>query len=95
MTILGFLVFPWIVGDDLHHLCDEVLHVVGPLPPPGDHLLMVGIDPSVVLNNTHVGDQTAGKHLFTKHCIYYIFCYNSIETTLGHVNLGVGCSLPK
>ena len=34
------------------------------------YLLMVGVDTSVVLHHTHVGDQTAGKHLPT-HSIYY------------------------
>ena len=52
-----------IVCDDFHHLCNEVLHVIGPLLSPSNDLLMVGVNASVVLHDTHVGDQTAGEHL--------------------------------
>ena len=55
-----------IVCDHLDHLCHEDLHVPGPLLAPLDHLLVVGVDASIVLHHAHVGDQATGKHLQQK-----------------------------
>ena len=52
-----------VIVDNLHHLGDEDLHVVGPLHAPLDDLLVVGVDAGVVLDHAHVGDQAAGEHL--------------------------------
>ena len=55
-----------IVCDHLDHLGHKDLHVPGPLHAPLDHLLVVGVDASVVLHHAHVGDQATGKHLRQK-----------------------------
>ena len=52
-----------IVCDDFHHLCNEVLHVIGPLLSPSNDLLMVGVNAGVVLNYAHVGDKATSEYL--------------------------------
>ena len=61
--IMQFWLVSWVIVDNLHHLGDEDLHVVGPLHAPLDDLLVVGVDAGVVLDHAHVGDQAAGEHL--------------------------------
>ena len=44
------------------------------------YLLVVGVNTSVVLHHTHVGNKTAGKHLPSHNTQYYIIlCYSLIN----------------